>query len=286
MPVEISVVIPVRDGAASLGRLLDSLAAQQLERSRFEVVVVDNASRDDTARVAAAKGARVVSEPVPSRSRARNAGVAAATADVIAFTDADCTVSPQWLAALLRCRGTAPLVAGPVDMEASAAPNTFERFEAASRFDQRSWVEQGWAATANLMIERAAFDAVGGLDPAYRHIGEDVDLCLRARRAGLAIGYCPDAVVSHAAERELAPILRRAFFNGYSAAQVYRRMGAGQIAWRYLRPLRSPGASLAWHQVPAGDLAPGERRRQAALAWLIYASRVAGSIWSSLVRAR
>jgi GT2 family glycosyltransferase len=283
---EVSVVIPVRDGAGSLPALLDSLAAQDLEADRYEVIVVDNASRDDSAEVASSRGASVVFEPRPNRSGARNAGVAAATADVIAFTDADCTVSPRWLSALLACRGQAPLIAGPVEVDTHDPPNLIERFEANWRFDQESGVKGGWAATANLLVEREAFEAIGGFDTAYRHIGEDVDFCLRAGRAGFAIAYCEGAVVRHEAEYELSPFLRRSFFHGYSAAQVLRRLGVGAIAWRSPRPMLSPRAALEWYGLPADELPAKERRRQSALATATYASRVAGSLWSSLRRAR
>ena len=283
---EISVVVPVRDGVSSLPALLDSLSGQDLDAARYEVIVVDNASRDDTGALAAARGARVVHEPVPNRSRARNAGVAAARADLIAFIDGDCSASPGWLGALLACRGTAPLVAGPVHIETRTPPNAIERFEAWTRFDQLAGVQQGWAATANLMVERTAFDAVGGLDPSYRHIGEDVDFCIRAGRAGFALGYCPDALVHHEAEHEMGAVIRRAFRHGYSTAQSERRLGVGHLAWRHPRPLVSPRAALAWHSVPADGMAPAERRRQSAIASVAYASRVAGSVWSTFVRAR
>ena len=278
-------MVPVRDGASSLGALLDSLDAQELERERYEVIVVDNASRDATPDIAAARGARVVHEPIPNRARARNAGVAEARADVIAFTDADCIASPRWLAAMLECRGRAPLVAGAVRIQTSADPNTVERFEAMSRFGQEAWVRQGWAATANLMVERNAFDAVGGLDPAYRHIGEDADFCLRAGRAGFALDYCDAAVIFHVAEHEVGAVLRRAFFNGYSAAQVLRRVGRGHVAWRDPKPLLSPRAAVAFHGIRLDGIPSRERRAYMALASAAYTSRVAGSVWSTVRRA-
>lgn len=283
---EISVVVPVRDGASSLPRLLESLMAQDLDEGRYEVIVVDNASRDGSGGLAASRGARVVAERVPNRSRARNAGAREARADLLAFIDADCTASKQWLSAMLACRGSSPLVAGPVEIETHTPPNAIERFERFWRFDQESWVSQGWAATANLMAERSAFEAIDGFDTEYPHIGEDVDFCIRAGRAGLSLGFCQSALVHHGAEREFGPVIRRAFFHGYSSAQVLWRLGVGHVAWRHPRPLVSPEAALAWHGIAAHSLPRAERRRQGALAMAVYASRVAGSAWASLRRAR
>src|SRR5579859_1715230 len=136
---EISVIVPVRNGAGSLAPLLDSLARQTLARPRFEVVVVDNASTDATAEVAAARGARVVHEPVPNRSRARNRGAAAAASRLYAFTDADCVADPHWLEELLRHAALAPLVAGDVRVTTRPRPNAIERFERLWRFGQEAW---------------------------------------------------------------------------------------------------------------------------------------------------
>jgi GT2 family glycosyltransferase len=283
---EVSVVVPVRDGASSIPALLDSLAAQELDDDRYEVIVVDNASRDGTAQVAAAHGARVVFEPRPNRSRARNAGARAARSDLFAFVDADCNASPRWLGELLACRGRAPLVAGKVEIATRPSPNAIERFESRWRFNQENGVRQGWAATANLLVEREAFESIDGFDPSYRHIGEDVDFCLRAGRAGFGLAFCEAALVYHEAERELSPVIRRAFFHGYSATQVLRRLGIGHVAWRDPVALVSPRRALGFYGMDRDSLPREDRTSHAALAISSYASRVAGSIWASLVRAR
>jgi GT2 family glycosyltransferase len=283
---EVSVVVPVRDGAGSLPALLDSLEAQTLDDDRYEVVIVDNGSRDGTAEIAASRGVRVVSEPRPNRSGARNAGARAAAGDVFAFVDADCRATPQWLAELLACRGRAPLIAGKVDIDTRPSPNAVERFESLWRFKQEAGVRQGWAATANLLVEREAFDAIGGFDTTYRHIGEDVDFCVRAGRAGYGLEFCASALVYHEAERELGAVLRRSFFHGYSAVQVLRRLGAGHVAWRDPVRLVSPRAALRFYGIDEGSLGRRERVHQSALAMSSYAGRVAGSAWASLVRVR
>jgi GT2 family glycosyltransferase len=283
--MEITVVVPVRDGAGSLPALLASLAAQTLARERFEVIVVDNASRDDTAAIARAHGATVVHEPVPNRSRARNAGARAAATDLLAFTDADCVVAPGWLAAFLARADRSPLVAGPVEVTAGDPPTTVERFESLWRFGQEHWVRDGWAATANLLIERAAFEAVGGFDPGYRHIGEDVDLCLRAGRAGLALGWCPGAVVHHGADDRLWPLLKRSYRHGYGSHEVYDRLGAGYRAWRRPQALLGDGA-LALLGRRRGDLPEADRRPMLRLARASYGARMAGSLAADLRRLR
>lgn len=285
--MDVTVVIPVRDGADSIGPLLDSLASQTLASDRFDVIVVDNDSRDDTAAVASRHGARVVREPIANRSRARNTGTQAATTDLIAFTDADCVAHERWLEALLACKSTAPLVAGEVVVTSGQPPNRIERFESLWRFGQESWVrEQGWAATANLLVHREAFDAIGGFDATWRHIGEDVDFCLRAAAKGYGLGWCGEAIVSHFAESELRPLLRRSFLHGYSVNQAHYRLGRGSRAWRHPAGLLRAKSAFARIGIPASRLEEEERKRLASLARASYAARFAGSAWAELRRAR
>lgn len=92
----VSVVIPVRDDAAELRACLDRLARQSL--TPFEVVVVDNGSLDDSAAVARAAGARVVTEPRPGIPHAAATGYDAARGEVIARLDADSRPGPDWVA--------------------------------------------------------------------------------------------------------------------------------------------------------------------------------------------
>jgi GT2 family glycosyltransferase len=283
---DVTVIVPVRDGERELPGLMETLAAQTLARERFELIVVDNASRDSTATVARAAGATVVSEPVPNRARARNRGAGAANAALLAFTDVDCRPDAGWLEALVGCAGVAPLVAGPVEVSTSAAPNSIERFEKLWRFSQEAWVKLGWAATANLMVHRDAFEAVGGLDPAYRRIAEDADFCIRAGRAGHALGYCPDALVRHAAESRMRPFLRRAFNHGYSSSQALRRIGVGHEAWREPGRLVRGNGAMRQLGLDRDMFEEGEWRRMQRLARLAYGARMAGSVWATMLRAR
>jgi glycosyltransferase involved in cell wall biosynthesis len=284
---ELSVIIPVRNGAGSLPPLLESIRTQTLAAQRFELIVVDNDSSDETAAVAKSHGATVVEEPIANRSRARNRGVEAAHSRLFAFTDADCIAHPRWLESLLGCANNAPLVAGEVQLRVSERPNAIERFERLWRFGQEAWVrEHGWAATANLLVHAEVFDAIGGFEPDWRHIGEDVDFCVRARKAGYELGFCAEAIVDHQGERELRPFLRRFLLHGYSSNQATYRLGMGVQAWRHPLPALVGDRALReiGHEPDRFDRE--EWRRMARLARLGYGARVLGSLWAEVVRAR
>src|SRR5205085_1106951 len=89
----VSVVVPARDAARTLPATLAALHAQELDQP-FEVVVADAGSTDETAALARRAGARVADAGPVGPGEARNAGVAQASADLLAFTDADCRPAP------------------------------------------------------------------------------------------------------------------------------------------------------------------------------------------------
>jgi glycosyltransferase involved in cell wall biosynthesis len=192
----VSIVIPARNAADTLGRTLAAVAGQRLDED-YEVVVVDKGSTDATAAIleAAPGPVRVVrSSPGPA-GEARNEAVAAARGELLAFTDADCFPEPDWLAAGVRALETADLVQGTIRPDPSVPMGPFDRSLWAGSDD-------GLHRTANLFATRAAFDAAGGFEDAHpiggRPFGEDVLLGWRIRRTGALSAFCADAVVNHA----------------------------------------------------------------------------------------
>ena len=187
----ISVVIAARDAERTLPATLDGLAAQE-GAGPFEVIVVDNGSRDRTASVADAHP-RV--DRVIRRARgagpgaARNDGVAAASGEVVAFTDADCVPTPGWLRA--GAATDADIVQGRVEPAGPAGP-----------FDHTLWVTQetGLYETANLFVRRDWLEPgfEDAIDADGRPFGEDVLFAWRAKRRGARTAFAPDALVHHA----------------------------------------------------------------------------------------
>lgn len=191
----VSVIISARDASATLPWTLDALSAQRLAEP-YEVIVVDNGSRDATATIARAAGARVVTGPGRGPGPARNAGVAAARYRCLAFTDADCAPEPDWLAeGLAALRAGAALAQGWVGPPGDVVVGPWDR-----TLHVRAAV--GLFETANLFLTREAFTVAGGFGdgieaPGAAPFGEDVLLGWAIARAGLPTAFVPEARVRH-----------------------------------------------------------------------------------------
>ena len=225
----ISVIVPFRDGASELPALVEALKRQTLPAGAFEVILVDDGSRDRGAAWAREQGLpgwRVVRHEASRGSyAARNTGLRHATAPHIAFTDVDCRPRTDWLEQGLSALSTSPRVAGRINFDPPASPSVIELVDMGRFFRQRQYVAEGFAATANLFIRRAVFDAVGGFDEGLRW-GGDYELGRRCQRAGIPIVYAENVVIDHRPRSTLGELLRKGEHVGYGAGQVARRGGS------------------------------------------------------------
>jgi GT2 family glycosyltransferase len=199
MALDASVVVATHSRAARLSRLLDALALQE-GVGRFEVIVVDDASTDDTQAVLAGRAPDLPFPLVVLRqdvnagpATARNRGWRAAGAAVVCFTDDDCTPAPRWLAGLIRGFEQADIVQGQTlsnpDQESNVGP--FSR-------TLRIKTEMGYYETCNMAYRREVLEKWGGFDERFRFpFGEDTDLAWRCRDGGATTTFAPDAVVYH-----------------------------------------------------------------------------------------
>jgi glycosyltransferase involved in cell wall biosynthesis len=197
----VSVIVPVHDGAETIGRCLDALCALDYPDHAYEVVVVDNRSTDGTRDVVATYPVRLVEERgVQSSYAARNRGVIASSGTVLAFTDADCVPDRGWLRALVW-----PLAAPDVGGVAGAiepydCASTVERYQARHAIRaERAFAHPvlPFAQTANVAYPRAIVEALGGFD-ATIPFGGDLDFSWRMQRTtGRRLVFEPAALVRH-----------------------------------------------------------------------------------------
>ena len=247
-PRLVSVVVPVRNGAAVLGQQFAALERQGY-RGRWEVVVADNGSSDGTAAVVAEWAGRLAVRRVAADRRrginvARNAGVAAASGDLLAFCDADDQVAPGWLEALVATARRADLVGGRLDEETLNQDPKAPRRPRHPRNRLPTALEfLPFAPGANLAIWTDVLCALGGFDERFVLGNDDVDLAFRAQLAGCHLGYAPDAVVAYR-HRSRGHELFLQFRNyGRSEPLLFRlhrhhgvtRASAGGVARRWTR---------------------------------------------------
>jgi glycosyltransferase involved in cell wall biosynthesis len=213
MTPDISVIVPHLNQPEALGRLLDSLDAQRPGDAAFEVIVADNGSRTPLpVSITGRAGVRVVAEHRPGPGPARNAGVAVARGAILAFTDCDCIAAPDWIAAIARHFATpdaAPVIGGDIAIALRGPrPDPIEAFEAIYGYRQQMYIARDrYAATCNLAMRRAAFDAVGGFGGL--DIAEDRDWGLRAHAQGWTMAFVPDMRISTPARASFAELARK-----------------------------------------------------------------------------
>jgi glycosyltransferase involved in cell wall biosynthesis len=230
----ISVVIPVWNSPDSIAKCLSALAAQTYPRDRYEVLVVDNGSTDETADVVRCFPlATLLAEPVAGSYRARNRGVRSARGEYVVFTDADCVPHPQWLATAARAASQHPhagVLAGHIELFRSGATDggACEKYEYAFSFDQAKNAGNGVCVTANWMSRRATLLDFGGFQEDLKS-GGDWGLSRRIRAAGRPVVYVADMVVSHPVRGSLAELMakRRRTIGG--------RWRSTEARWRFLR---------------------------------------------------
>jgi GT2 family glycosyltransferase len=208
--VDLSVVIPVLGRHAVLGGVLRALERQRVPARSFEIVVVADAAEPDREGLAATVGRRAVptrllDAPGFGASSARNAGWRAAGAGLVLFLGADIVPRPGLVAA--------HLAAHEADPRPELAVLGSVRWAARRRTTFMRWLDQGvqfdftnidgdratWAHlyTANVSLQRALLERVGGFDEGFPFLYEDLDLGCRLRDHGLEVRYVPAAAGLH-----------------------------------------------------------------------------------------
>jgi len=199
----LSVVIPVRDGGEPFRKVLASIGASEFRD--FELIVVDDGSRDDSASLALSSGARLFATARASSgpAAARNRGAEEAAGRVLCFIDADCEVHPATLGRIASAfEDDAALSAlfGSYDDE-PAAPNFVAQYKNLlhhhTHQNGRGEASTFWAGCG--AVRRDFFLKVGGFDPARypRPSIEDIELGYRMRDAGGTIRLDPSITVKH-----------------------------------------------------------------------------------------
>jgi glycosyltransferase involved in cell wall biosynthesis len=264
----ISIIVPTRNRPQHAAECVRTLLRGQ---GFLELIVVDQSDNTATEVALAALGdprVRYFRSALRGATNGRNVGIAESRGTILAFTDDDCLVAPDWVEridAIFSADPEAAVVCGRVQV-----PEEIRKRGFAIGFEPevREWVrrypppDRGWGITANLSVRREVLAKVGNFDPllgpgAPLLCGEEPDLLFRVLKAGLKVINAREVSVDHLGARALGPESRelwRTYGVGTGAALFkHVRLGDLDAALLYLRHL---GVMLP---LIAGNLLRGRR---------------------------
>jgi GT2 family glycosyltransferase len=250
----VSVIVCTHNGARTLPECLEGVRG--LTYPNFELIVVLDGSTDDSAEIARAHGANLVTIDHRGLSAARNAGIAKARGEIVAFLDDDAYPDSDWLhyvAAALEGSGNAgiggpniPPDDGLVAECVAAAPGGPIHVLISDR-------EAEHVPGCNMAFRKSALDGIGGFDERFHAAGDDVDVCWRLQEAGWKLGFSAGAVVMHRRRDSVRRYLRQQY--GYGKAEAllerkwpsrYNRAGSSRWSGRiYNAPSVGPSGRRA-----------------------------------------
>jgi glycosyltransferase involved in cell wall biosynthesis len=256
MKSRISIIICTRNAALRIGQLVSALCRQIPGPKTAHIVLVDNASCDDTADRAfsAALSAgkpdllTVVSEKNPGKTHALNAGLERAKGEIVAFLDDDVIVAKDWLEKLLRAFENPRIdgIGGAIDpLWDGPSPTWFT--PAVSAFTpvhdlgpKPMPYSPPWLCPvgANMAFSSKIIEKTGLFDTSLGHIqnrplgAEEGDYAMRAAAQGFKLWYEPSVKVLHPfkqAEWTPRALLKRAFYQGLGAGLQFKKHGAARL---------------------------------------------------------
>lgn len=183
---KISVVIAAFNEEKTLPKCLDALTHQTFPRKDFEIIVVDNNSKDKTADIAQSFGAVVIKEKKQGNTFALSTGLKNATGEIIASTDADTIVSSNWLSVIYNAFKNENVVGLTGSANVNAGNPLFSMlgkklYEYFLKFN--FLIGKPSLTGFNFAVRRKAFDEIGGVDERFT-MSPDVDLGLRLSKKG------------------------------------------------------------------------------------------------------
>ena len=254
---KVSVIVPVKNGAAHIGELLDSLMHVDYDRDMLEIIVVDGNSTDNTREIVSQYPVKLLLEERPGLNAARNTGIKNSSGEIVAFTDVDCIIPEDWVSKIVDnfrdpqvgCVGGS--VTGYYDSFLSHYSD--ESFIPVMRiFRKREVLDsvkppQKYPAGCNMAFKREALEKVGLFDEGIKYGFDEDELVERICRGGYKMVLDPNVLVRHKHRPALKELLKQNFNYGKGLGLMLRKMGIKSVFPKWL--LLCIIGFLAWSSI-------------------------------------
>jgi len=224
MVATINVILPVFNAGETLARQLSALAAQSFKD--FELIVADNGSTDNSLAIcrsfSTSMNMRIVDASLQRGAAfARNTAVATATAENLAFCDADDEAARDWLAGMVRALSDHVFVAGRIDCTVLNDASLYKTRPPLPGYKEYFDRRLASVPTSNLGIRRVLCEQVGGFDISIPRgtACEDDDFSVRVHLTGARPFFASDAVIYYGYQRRLLAIFRQG--KSYGRGDLY-----------------------------------------------------------------
>lgn len=216
LPVEFSVIVCTHNRASMLGDCVDSLLNQTINKSRIEIIIVDNNSTDNTEEIMQGfvknhNNIKYFKEMISGYSAPRNCGWKNATGNIIAYIDDDEIAAPDWLESIekaFQIEEKPDIVGGICLPKYDAVPPDWftESMGGTNKNRQKGILNQrtdSYLGCGNIAFKKEVLEKLDGfsndfnMKNGFLMMGEDTDICQRAIKAGFQLYYDPDIKIYH-----------------------------------------------------------------------------------------
>jgi len=232
----VSIIVPVRNGEATIPALLESLTKLDYDRDKLEFHIVDGHSTDKTTDIVKQYPVKLITQDGKGLNAARNTGVRNSQSEIIAFTDSDCIVPANWVRNIVKNFNDSQIgcAGGSIkgcngDFLSDYADNSFmpvlRIFKKREVLDSIKLLSR-YPAGCNMAFRRKAVEDVGGFDESIRHAFDEDELIERICKAGYKMVLDPDCLVLHRHRSSLKELLKQNFGYGRGIGFLLKRKKA------------------------------------------------------------